>query len=78
MWRSPQRKSEMPIYRSVSNPDAATPEAAAQFILDDTGGTVQHASAWSIIEEEDCWRVSGFQFGRACIDAVSDWRRVSE
>jgi hypothetical protein len=67
----------MPIYRNVLKTDAAAPEAAARFILDDTGGTVQHASAWSIIEEEDCWRAS-FQFGRACINAVSDWHRVSE
>src|SRR5258705_2641675 len=50
----------MPIYRCVSKTDASTPEAAAQFILDDTGGAVQHASAWPIIEEEDCWRVAVF------------------
>ena len=56
----------MPIYRNVLKTDAAAPEAAARFILDDTGGTVQHASAWSIIEEEDCWRVPVFSSdGRA-------------
>ena len=50
----------MPIYRCVSKSDAATPEAAAQFILDDTGGVVQYASAWPIIEEADHWRVPCF------------------
>jgi len=58
----------MPIYRCVLKSDAATPEAAAQFILDDTGGVVQHASAWPIIEEGDCWRVPVFSSdGRASI-----------
>jgi hypothetical protein len=58
----------MPIYRLVLKSDAATPEAAAQFILDDTGGTVQHASAWPIIEEADHWRVPCFSSdGRASI-----------
>ena len=56
----------MPIYRNVSKTDASTQEAAAQFILNDTGGTVQHASAWPIVEEEDCWRVPVFSTdGRA-------------
>jgi len=56
----------MPIYRLVLKSDAATPEAAAQFILNDTGGTVQHASARPIIEEGDCWRVPCFSSdGRA-------------
>jgi hypothetical protein len=56
----------MPIYRCVSKTDAATSEAAAQLILDDTGGTVQHASAWPIIEESDHWRVPVFSTdGRA-------------
>ena len=50
----------MPTYRVVSKTDAATPEAAAKFILDDTGGVVQHASSWPIIEEGDCWRVPVF------------------
>ena len=50
----------MPVYRTVSKTDASTPEAAAKFILDDTGGVVQYASAWPIIEEEDCWRVPVF------------------
>ena len=56
----------MPIYRNVSKTDASTSEAAAKFILDDTGGTVQHASAWPIIEEGDHWRVPCFSSdGRA-------------
>jgi hypothetical protein len=56
----------MPVYRTVSKTDAATPEAAAQFILDDTGGSVRHASAWPIIEEADHWRVPVFSTdGRA-------------
>ena len=50
----------MPIYRCVSKSDAATPDAAAKFISDETGGTVQHASAWPIIEEGDYWRVPVF------------------
>ena len=56
----------MPIYRTVVKTDAATPESAVQFILDDTGGVVQYASAWPIDEEEDCWRVPVFSSdGRA-------------
>ena len=47
----------MPVYRTVSKNDTATPEAAAQFILNDTGGAVMHATAFPVIEEVDCWRV---------------------
>ena len=50
----------MPIYRCVSKTDAATPEAAVQFILDDTGGSVMHATSFPVIEEQDCWRVPVF------------------
>jgi hypothetical protein len=50
----------MPTYRCVSKSDAATPEAAAEFIRQDTGGVVQYASAWPILDEEDCWRVPVF------------------
>jgi hypothetical protein len=50
----------MPVYRTVSKSDAATAEAASQFILDDTGGAVQHAKAFPVIEEVDCWRVPVF------------------
>jgi hypothetical protein len=50
----------MPIYRNVLKADADTPDSAVQFILDDTGGVVQYASAWPIVEEEDCWRVPVF------------------
>ena len=54
------------VYRSVSKTEAATREAAAQFILNDTGGTVEHASGWPIIEEADHWRVPVFSTdGRA-------------
>jgi hypothetical protein len=66
MRRCPQKESEMPIYRNVSKANAATPEAAAKFILYDTGGVVQHANAWPILDEEDCWRVPVFSTdGRA-------------
>ena len=47
----------MPIYRNVSKTHAATPEAAAEFIRQDTGGIVMDATAFPVIEEEDCWRV---------------------
>ena len=56
----------MPIYRLVLKSDATTPGAAAEFIRQDSGGTVQHASGWSIIEEADHWRVPCFSSdGRA-------------
>src|ERR1051326_195985 len=58
----------MPVYRTVSKNDAVTAEAAAKFILDATGGVVQHASAWPIVEEENCWRVPVFSTdGKASI-----------
>jgi hypothetical protein len=50
----------MPTYRIVLKSEASTPEAAAEFIRQDTGGVVQYANAWPIIEEEDCWRVPVF------------------
>jgi len=56
----------MPIYRLVLKSDAATPEAAAQFISDDTGGAVMHASGFAVIDEGDHWRVPVFSLdGRA-------------
>jgi hypothetical protein len=45
------------VYRVVSKSDASTPEAAADFIRQDTGGAVMHAIAFPVIEEVDCWRV---------------------
>jgi hypothetical protein len=54
------------VHRLVSKSDAPTPEAAAEFIRQDTGGAVQHATAWPIIEEADHWRVPCFSSdGRA-------------
>lgn len=50
----------MPVLRTVSKNDAITSRAAAQFILDDTGGAVMHATGFSIIEEDECWRVPVF------------------
>ena len=47
----------MPVYRTVSKNDAATPELACDFIQQDTGGAVMHATAFPVIEEVDCWRV---------------------
>ena len=56
----------MPVYRIVSKSDAPTAEAAAEFIRQDTGGVVQYANAWPIIEEVDHFRVPCFSSdGRA-------------
>ena len=38
----------MPVYREVSKTDAATPEAAVEFIKQDTGGQVQRAGSGSV------------------------------
>jgi len=51
---------KMPVYRTVSKSDAATAEAAAEFIRQDTGGAVTHASGFAVIDEGDCWRVPVF------------------
>ena len=50
----------MAVYRSVLKSDAATKEAAVQFILDDTGGAVMHDLGFPIIDEGDSWRVPVF------------------
>jgi len=50
----------MPVYRSVLKVDAATKEAAVQFILDDTGGAVMHDVAFPVVDEGDSWRVPVF------------------
>ncbi len=52
----------MPVHRSVLKSDAATKEAAVQFILDDTGGAVMHDLAFPVIDEGDSWRVPVFSF----------------
>jgi hypothetical protein len=56
----------MPVYREVSKTDAPTPEAAVEFIRQDTGGQVQRAQGFDVIEESDRWRVPVFSTdGRA-------------
>ena len=50
----------MPVYRTVSKSDAATPELACDFIRQDTGGAVGHASGFPVIDDGDCWRVPVF------------------
>ena len=58
----------MPIYRCVSKTDASTPEAAAEFIRQDTGGAVTQSSGFAVIDEGDCWRVPVFSmYGRAAM-----------
>jgi hypothetical protein len=58
----------MPIYRTVSKSDATSPEAAVEFIRQDTGGAVLHDTTWPIIEEEDHFRVPCFSFdGRSAM-----------
>jgi len=58
----------MPIYRSVLKSEATTPEAAVEFIRQDTGGAVLYDTTWPIIEEEDHFRVPCFSFdGRSAM-----------
>ena len=52
----------MPIYRLVLKSDAATKEAAVQFILDDTGRAVMRDVAFPVVDEGDSWRVPVFSF----------------
>jgi|SRR5712664_3254509 len=52
----------MAVYRTVSKTDAATPEQAAEFIRQDTGGAVMHDVAFPVIDEGDSWRVPVFSF----------------
>ena len=68
----------MPIYRLVSKADAATPEAAAEFIRQDTGGQVQHASALAGCRCGGLLARSSFLYRRKSFDAVSGRRRVSK
>ena len=54
------------VHRLVSKSEASTPEAAVEFIQKDTGGQVQHAQGFDIIDEGDHWRVPVFSLdGRA-------------
>jgi len=58
----------MPIYGAVSKSEAATPEAAVEFLLRDTGGAVQWDTTFPIIEEEDCFRIPAWSAdGRAAM-----------
>jgi hypothetical protein len=58
----------MAVYRLVSKSDASTPEAAVEFIRQDTGGAVLYDTTWPIIEEEDHFRVPCFSFdGRSAM-----------
>src|SRR5258708_13804336 len=50
----------MAVYRSVLKADAATKEAAVQFILDDSGGAVMDDLAFPVIDEGNSWRVPVF------------------
>jgi hypothetical protein len=58
----------MSIYRTVSKTDAATPEQAAEFIRQDTGGQVNYDPTFPVIEEDDHFRVPVFSTdGRAAM-----------
>ena len=46
-----------PIYKFVLKLDAPTREAAVNFILQETGGAVQHDTTQPIVDEEHQWRV---------------------
>ena len=50
----------MPVYREVLKTDAATPEAAIEFIRQDTGGQVQRAQGFEVVDGGDHWRVPVF------------------
>jgi hypothetical protein len=58
----------MPTYRTVSRNEAATPEAAVEFIRLDTGGAVLHDTTFPVIDEVDYWRVPVFSLdGRSAM-----------
>ena len=61
----------MPIYRCASKSDATAPEAAAQFILDDTGGAVQYGSTWPINSAEEM-RLAGRSERRPVEDSANN------
>jgi hypothetical protein len=48
------------VHRLVSKSEASTPEAAVEFIRQDTGGAVMHASGFPVIDEGDHWRIPVF------------------
>jgi hypothetical protein len=54
------------IYRNVSKIDAATLELACEFIRQGTGGQVQRAEGFDVLDEGGYWRVPCFSLdGRA-------------
>ena len=56
------------MYRTVFKSDAATPELACEFIRQETGGQVQRAQGYDVIDEGDHWRIPVFSTdGRASI-----------
>jgi len=48
------------VHRLVSKSEAPTAEAACEFIRLETGGQVQRAQGFDVIDEGDCWRVPVF------------------
>ena len=50
----------MIVYRNVSKTDATSAEAACEAIRLETGGQVQRAQGFDVIDEGDCWRVPVF------------------
>ena len=48
------------VHRLVSKSEASTAEAAIEFIRQDTGGQVQHAQGFEVVDEGDHWRVPVF------------------
>jgi hypothetical protein len=56
----------MIVYRNVSKTDAATKESACEAIRLETGGQVQRAQGFEVVDEGDHWRVPVFSTdGRA-------------
>jgi hypothetical protein len=56
----------MIVYRNVSKTDAVTSEAACEVIRQETGGQVQRAQGFDVVDEGDHWRIPVFSTdGRA-------------
>jgi hypothetical protein len=54
------------VYRTVSKSEAATPELACALLRQETGGQVQRAQGFDVIDEGDYWRIPVFSTdGRA-------------
>jgi hypothetical protein len=51
-------------HRLVSKTEAATPDAACEAIRLETGGQVQHAQGFEVVDEGDHWRVPVFSTDR--------------